>query len=309
MPKNNYIGADLSKLEIVADLAAPASPRAFPNTEKGHAELIAALPAGAHLICESTGGYQRGLVHALQQAGIPVSVVMPRRVRAFARASGLRAKTDKIDARLLSAFGAAMQLPAARTPEPAQERLKQLLRTRTVLIGQLNDEASHAEHCTDSLLLALAKARVALLKTQCRQIECAIKALIAETDRWQARCERIQKVQGIGPINAWTLLAELPELGTLERGQPGALIGAAPDPDDSGPRHGKRHISGGRPQVRKTLYMAALTASRKNPVLSVFYQRLIKNGKPPRLALTAVMRKLAELINLLLKNPNFVLAS
>jgi transposase len=309
MPKTNYIGADLSKLEIVTDLAAPASPRAFPNTEKGLAALIAALPAKAHLICESTGGYQRDLVRALQQAGVPVSVVMARRIRAFARARGLRAKTDKIDAQLLSAFGAALQPPAARTLEPAHERLKELLRTRTVLLEQLNDEASHAEHCTDPLLIALAKARVELLKTQCRQIVRVIKELIAATPGWQARCERIQQVQGMGPINAWTMLAELPELGTLERGQAGALVGAAPDPDDSGPRHGKRHISGGRPQVRKILYMAALTASRKNPVLSVFYQRLIKNGKPPRLALTALMRKLAELLNLLLKKPDFVLAS
>jgi transposase len=305
-----YVGVDLSKLELVADLAAEAKPRAFAHDAAGHAALVAALPAGAHIVCESTGGYQRLLVAALQRAGVAVSVVMPGRVRAFARARGLRAKTDPIDARLLSAFGAAMQLEAPPPREPAQEQLLELMRARQALIAQLNDEASQADHCTLPLLQAQAQQRRELLQRQRREIEREVKARIAARPAWTARIERMQQVDGIGKVSAWTALAELPELGQLAPGQAGALIGAAPDPNESGPRQGKRHISGGRSHVRQVLYMAALTASQRNPVLAPFYRRLVEERhKPKRVALTAVMRKLVEVLNRLLGDPDFVLAT
>lgn len=310
MPQTNYIGVDLSKLELVADLAAEAKPRAFANDATGHAALIDALPAEAHVVCESTGGYQRALVQALQKAGVPVSVVMPDRVRAFARARGLRAKTDPIDARLLSSFGQAMAPAALLPPSAAQDELQQLMRARRTLIAQLNDEASHREHCTLPFLQTQAQARRELLEQQVREIEKRLKALIASDPQWRWRAERVQEVCGIGEVSAWTVLADLPELGQLARGQSAALLGVAPDPDDSGPRQGRRHISGGRSGARKVLYMAALTASQRNHVLAPFYRRLVdQRHKPKRVALTAVMRKLVELLNRLLADPHFQLAT
>jgi transposase len=305
-----YVGVDLSKLELVTDLSAEAKPRAFTNDAAGHAALLAALPAQAHVVCESTGGYQRPLVRALQRAGVPVSVVLPGRVRAFARARGLRAKTDPIDARLLSAFGQALAL-AAPPPPPsaAQEELQQLLRARRALIVQLNEEASQVDHCVLECLQTQAGERRALLERQVREIEKRLRARIAADPGWRQRAARVQEVDGIGEVSAWTVLAELPELGRLDKGQGAALLGVAPDPDDSGPRHGRRHISGGRSSARKVLYMAALTASQRNPVLAPFYRRLVEERHKPKLvALTAVMRKLVELLNRLLADPDFKLA-
>lgn len=309
MPAINYVGVDLSKLELVAVCSAEAKPRAFAQDAKGHAAFIAALPAAAHVVCEATGGYEQPLVRALQKAGVPVSVVMPRRVRAFAKASGLRAKTDPIDARLLRAFGEAIRPPAAPVLPAAQEELQQLNRARQDLLAMLNEEASRAEHCTLPLLQEQARARRELLECQLRQIEQRLRALVASEPTWQHKAERLQAVDGIGEVSAWTVLAELPELGQLERGEPAGLLGVAPDAADSGPRQGRRHISGGRARARKVLYMAALTAAHRNPILAAFYRRLVEQRHKPKLvALTAVLRKLVELLNRLLADPNFILA-
>jgi transposase len=309
MSQTNYVGIDLSKTELMVDLAAEAAPRAFAHTSAGLAALLAALPAHAQVVCEASGGYERTLVAALHAAAVPVSVVMPARVRAFACARGLRAKTDPIDARLLTAFGHALQPAAATAPAAAHAELQALLRTRQVLIAQLNDEASHAEHTTEAWLQALAAERRALLERQVRAIEARLRALLAADAQWRWRAARVQEVCGIGEVSAWTLLADMPELGTLARGQAAALLGVAPHPDDSGPRHGRRRIGGGRSGVRKVLYMAALSAAHRNHVLAAFYQRLVvQKNKPKLVALTAVMRKLIELLNRLLADPNFVLA-
>lgn len=309
MPMIKYLGVDLCKLELVVDLAAEAKPRAFPNDVGGHAALIAALPEGAHLVCESTGGYQRALVAALHAAQVPVSVVSPSRVRQFARAKGLRAKTDPIDARLLSVFGEALGCVALPPPSAGALELQALVRARQVLHSQLNEESSHDEHCTVAFLQEQAAVRRTLLHEQIRAIERRLRTLIAANPVWRARSQRVQAVSGIGEVTAWIVLTELPELGQLAPGQAGALLGVAPDPNESGPRHGPRHISGGRSHARKVLYMAALTASQHNPVLAPFYRRLTQQRhKPHRVALTAIMRKLVELLNLLLADPNFVLA-
>jgi transposase len=303
-----YVGLDVSKRELVADLTAEAKPRAFANRAEGHAQLLAALPAGAHVVCESTGGYQQPLVRALQKAGVPVSVVLPGRVRAFARAQGLRAKSDPIDARLLTAFGQALQPAAAAVLTAAHEELQQLTRARRELITQLNEHASRTEHHASEFLQEQADERRRFLERQLREIEKRLRALVAADASWRWKSERVQQVDGIGEVSAWTVLAELPELGELERGAPAGLLGAAPDPNDSGPCHGRRRISGGRSHARKVLYMAAVTASQHNPVLAPFYQKLVARGKPKLVALIAVMRKLVELLNRLLADPNFILA-
>jgi transposase len=310
MSETNYIGIDLSKTELVVDLCARAKPRVFPNDAAGHAALLAVLPAAAHLVCESTGGYERALVAAAQKAGRPISVVMARRVRSFALAEGLRAKNDPIDARLLTRFGAAMKPPARPRPADGHEEIQALFRARLVLIEQINEETSHAEHIAAAFVQAQAAERRTFLEDQLKALEKELRRVIAASDEWTRKCERVQQVTGIGKVSAWTVLAELPEFGTLERGQSAALIGVAPDPDDSALRRGRRHIGGGRRAARKVLYMAALTASQRNPVLAPYYRRLVnERKKPPLVALTAVMRKLAELLNRLLADPNFQLAT
>jgi transposase len=310
MPNTQYVGIDLCKRELVADLSAEAKPRAFAQDEAGHAALMAALPPGAHVVCESTGGYQRPLVKALQAAQMPVSVVLPYRVYHFARSRGIRAKTDAIDARLLTAFGEGVQPEPLAAPRAGSEELQQLVRARQQLNAQLNEEASHDEHCTLPFLQEQAQARREFLEGQITAIEKRLRTLIKADPVWRYQAQRIREVQGIGEVSAWTVLAEMPELGQMGRGQAGALLGVVPDPNQSGPRDGRRHISGGRAHARKVLYMAALTASQHNPVLAPFYHRLTQEKhKPHRVALTAVMRKLIELLNRLLADPDFVLAT
>lgn len=306
--KTKYVGVDLSKAEMVVDVAA--KPRVLANDASGYAALIAVLPAGAHVVCESTGGYQRGLVSVLQRAQVPVSVVMPGRVRHFAKARGLRAKTDPIDARLLSAFGEAMRLAQPPPRSEAQLEFQQLWRARQVLVGQLNEEDSLREHCTVALLQEQAKARRELLRRQMREIEQQLRIRIAADEAMRTRVERMSAVDGVGEVTAWAALSEMPELGRLERGQAAALLGVAPDPQDSGPRKGRRRIGGGRSMARKVFYMAALTAAKRNRVLRTFYERLVtQHHKPKLVALTAVMRKLIELLNRLLADPEFILAT
>lgn len=309
MPELNYVGVDVSKTELVADLSAAAKPRAFAQNEKGHAEFIAALPAHAQVVCEASGGYEQALVQALHAAGVLVSVVMPRRVRALAVARGLRAKTDPIDARLLTWFGQTLQ-PKARPPvAPVDAEWQALVRARQQLIERLNDEANAAEHDTLPVLRQHGAARQALLHQQLRAIQQRLRALLRQQPALRRRAERLQQVCGVGEVSAWTLLAEMPELGSCAPGQAAALLGVAPDPHDSGPHHGRRRISGGRAAARKVLYMAALTAAHHNHVLIPFYHRLtVERHKPKLVALTAIMRKLIELLNRLLADPDFVLA-
>lgn len=309
MNKINYVGVDLSKGELVADLRAERSPKVFAQTEEGHRALIAALPSQAHVICEASGGYERALGRALRTAHIPFSVIMPGRVRAMAKAEGLRAKTDPIDAKLLTRFGE-KYTPAAQAEScPAQVELKELLRSRQWLVYQLNQEVNFAEHCTHPLIQAQAQQRRDLLQQQLAAVEHQMRDLVKRHAPLAHRFALILQVQGIGEVSAWTVLAELPELGSLQTGQAGALLGVAPDPNESGPRKAKRRIGGGRAAARKVLYMAALTATRHNPILAAFYTRLVEQRKKPKLlALTAVMRKLAELLNRLLADPNFKLA-
>lgn len=305
IPTIQYIGVDVAKSRLDLDLPAPA--HQVPNTAEALASALPSLPPGAHLVCESTGGYESALVCAAQAAGVPISVVPPQRVRSHARSTGRLAKTDRIDARLLSDYGRAHTPAACRAPEPSRQQLKELVRTRAQLLELKKIEASWREHPPSlPLLRELAQKREALLDEQLAAVERAIRTLV-QAAPGRAQMERMQQVQGVGEVTAWTVWAEVPEIGLLTPGQPGAIVGLAPYARDSGQHHGKRSIQQGRPHVRRVLYMAAVTACQHNPVLKEFYRRLRARGKPAKVALVAVARRLIELLNLLLKNPNFVL--
>lgn len=304
-----YAGLDIAKASLQLHLQGRFSD--WNNAAGGHAQLIKHLAAvsGIHIICEATGGYERAVVAALQAAYIPVSVLNPARVRQFARASGELAKTDPIDAARLTAFGLAFH-PEPTPPRSAAEIKMAALITRRMQLLELHvAERQRADTCNEPGLRKLFTAWLAQMEKQITKVEALIEALLAEQEMLARQVQRLDDIVGVGRITAVTVLATMPELGQLNRRQAAALAGVSPYNRDSGQWAGKRYISGGRPAVRRALYMAALSASRRNRQLKPFYDRLIAAGKPAKLALTAVMRKLIVLMNHLLKNPNFSLAN
>ena len=302
-----YAGLDIAKSNLQLHLAGRVHD--LPNTTAGHRRLLKLLAAqpGVHVICEATGGYERAVVAALHEAKVPVSVLNPARVRHFARATGQRAKTDHIDAALLSAYGQALR-PKPTAPRTAQEQqLAELIRRRVQVLEMLVAQRQQAERLTLPALRRQAQSLVRRLERDLEQIAAQLKQLRTQSANLDERVQKLEAITGVGTITALGVLAELPELGTLNRRQAAALAGLAPHPRESGQWHGRRSIGGGRAPVRRALYMAALVAAHPNRQLKEFYERLRAAGKPAKVALTAVMRKLIVLMNHLLKNPNFAL--
>jgi len=302
-----YTGLDIAKLNLQLHLAGRIHD--LPNTAVGHRRLLKLLTAhaGAHVVCEATGGYERDVVAALHESNVPVSVLNPARVRHFARATGQRAKTDDLDAAVLTAYGQALQ-PKPTAPRTEQEQqLAELVRRRVQVVEVLVAQRQQAERLTVPALRRQAQSLVRRLERDLKQIEEQLQALRTQAASLDARVQKLEAITGVGAITALGVLAELPELGTLNRRQAAALAGLAPHPRESGQWHGRRRIGGGRAPVRRALYMAALVAARTNRHLKEFYQRLRAAGKPAKVALTAVMRKLIVLMNQILKHPNFAL--
>jgi transposase len=317
MSQNNsttfYAGIDIAKATL--ELRLGNGSYSLPNDAKGHARLCKLLAAAqaaqpgrqVHVILEATGGYEAALCAALHAAGMRLSVIQPARARHFASAKAEHAKTDKIDASVLAAFGEAMAPAPTPPPSAAQSRLELLVGRRAQLLGTRTAEFNRAAHYTDKVLCAQSRTLRALLDRQIAACERAIAAQIAAEATMKERAARVQQVPGIGPVVAATLQAHLPELGAIGDGEAAALAGLAPYNRDSGPWKGTRRIRGGRAPVRCALYMAALSAVRYDPILRAFYQRLCAAGKKPLVALTAAMRKLIVLLNRLLRNPHFIL--
>ncbi len=309
-PAPTYAGVDICKEALEVSLVGR-SPERYDNAAAGITGLIESLGKMAgpvHVICEPSGGYERELLEALWAANIPVSLVNAARVRSFARAQGLLAKTDEIDASVLREFGELLQPPVLEAPSPSRQRLAALVQRREQLVNLLTMEEQRLMQTRDVVLKKLIQSLIGELQKQVQQIEVMIEQQIDDDDTLRGQSARLQQVKGIGKVTASTILAELPELGKLSRKQVGALAGVAPYNRDSGTLRGRRTIRGGRVKVRRVLYMAALVATRFNPVLKSFYQRLVAAGKPKKVAITAVMRKLVVLLNHLIKNPQFNLA-
>jgi transposase len=313
MSQNNtsilYVGLDVAKLSLQLHLAGRF--HSLANDRKGHAQLLRLLRphARAHLICEATGGYEQPVVRALQAVDIPVSIIEAGRVRYFARAQGRRAKTDPIDAAVLSEYGKTFTPAPTLAPTAQQPRLAEISQRRRQLIHTRTAESNRAEHYTDPLAVRQARQLQKTLEKQIEQCDQAITALIAQDASLQHKARRLEAIPGVGPVVAATVLAEMPELGKLNPQTAAALAGVAPYNHDSGDLKGVRHISGGRRPVRCALYMATLSAVRHDRILKAFYTRLRTAGKKPLVALTACMRKLVVLMNHLLKNDHFQLAN
>lgn len=307
--KSTYIGVDVAKLtlEVGGEFTKSFS---LSNDRAGHEKLIARLKkmtGPVRVVCEATGGYEKNMIGALIEAGLEVCRVNPRRVRHFAHAMGRIAKTDPIDASLLATYGRTFQPRIADRPQPINERLRALFDRRQQLVNLRTAEKNRLQTASDDLR-PLVQEMLDLLEKQIEAVEQLINQHIDGNPEIKAKVDRMEQVQGVGRVTSTVILAHLPELGTLHRCQAAALAGVAPYNRDSGPAQGKRSIYGGRAEVRKILYMAATAATKCNPILSAFYQRLIANGKKPKVALVAVMRKLIILLNHILKNPTFSLA-
>jgi transposase len=313
MSQNNmnilYVGLDVAKLSLQLHLANRFY--TLTNDPKGHAQLLKRLRAypTAQVVCEATGGYEQRIVRTLQAADIPVSILEAGRVRHFARAQGLRAKTDPIDAAVLSDYGQAFHPTPTPQASPQQQQLADWTQRRQQLIRLSVIERNHAEHYTDTFRRRQNQQLCRLLEKQIDQCDKAIATLIAQDPHLAHKAGRLQAIPGVGQVVASTILAEMPELGKLNPKTAAALAGVAPYNDDSGPKKGPRSIGGGRRTVRKALYMATLSAVRHDRILKELYQRLCAAGKKPLVAMTACMRKLIILMNRLLKNDHFHLAS
>ncbi len=313
MSQNNtsilYVGLDVAKSSLQLDLAGKS--HALTNDAKGHARLIQLLREHpkTHVVCEATGGYEQSAVRALHAAGLAVSIIEAGRVRHFAKAKGLRAKTDPIDATVLSEYGRTFKPVATLAPTATQARLAEVSTRRLQLIETRIAESNRADHYTDKLLLRQSRQLLRLLEKQIAACDQTLAELIAGDETLKVRAERLDAIPGVGVVTAATVLAELPELGTISDQAAAALVGVAPYNRDSGDHTGTRHIAGGRKEVRCALYMAALSAVKHDAILKAFYTRLRAAGKEPKVALVAAMRKLVVLMNRLLKNPEFQLAN
>lgn len=310
-PKDNditFVGLDISKARL--DTHTSGNHREDNNNPEGHATLIHHLRTlhRPRVICEATGGYEKAIVVALLDAHIEVSVVQPGRVRHFADAKGWLAKNDRIDARLLAEFGENIR-PRLDTPStPECVRLREMLDYRRITSEQISEFNNRLELSSGYLKEGL-EIRIAALKAELKRVGKDLSAHIAGHPSLAAKARRMRELGGVGPVMAATVLAYLPELGEIGDKMIASLVGVAPHPKDSGTSKFRRRVAGGRGQVRKVLYMAAVTAARSNPVLKAFYERLRNDkGKPHKVAIVAVMRKMLTVLNKLLANPQFALA-
>ena len=272
------------------------------NDAAGRKELLTTLAALSPtlIVVEASGGYERRLVAEGRALGLPIEVVNPTRVRRLAEALGIIAKTDAIDARVIARFAAVVR-PALREPHSAeQQQLNALVTRRRQLVGIRTAEKNRLGTCPE-LMRTNIEEHVAWLESRIEQLEGEIKNMLDSNPSWREQTALVSSVPGIGPVTAATLLAELPELGTLNRQKIAALAGLAPYNRDSGPRRRRRRIFGGRAPVRRVLYMAALSAMRCNPVIKRFYHHLLDNGKKEKVALTACMRKLLVIVNAMVR--------
>ena len=296
---NQYVAVHVSKAAL--DIAMPGANRVWrsANTASGIALFRKRLGAleRPHVVCEATGCYGRLLARQMGQADIPLSIVNPRQVRDFARATGQLAKTDALDAGIILRFADAMQpVPTPPTPEN-QARLAEHVRRRRQLVDMLATEKQRLSGLDDADTLASIREHIAFLQGQIHQCDTRIKPEISADDTLTRKAVLLESIPGIGTTTAAVLIAELPELGIADKKQIAALAGGAPMNRDSEQWRGQAHITGGRLSVRCALYMVTLPAIRFNPTIRAFYQHLRAEGKAPKVAITAAMRKLLIIAN------------
>lgn len=297
-----FIGIDVAKAQLDIAVRPTGETWTSPTDEASLTTLIQRLQglSPTLIVLEATGGLEIPLAGALATAGLPLAVVNPRQVRAFAHATGRLAKTDRLDAHVLAHFAEAVRPGPRPVPDAMHHELTALVARRRQLIEMLTAEKNRLGRAPTRVQPDI-RAHIVWLEKRLGRTDDELAALIRTSPLWRDQDDRLQSMPGVGPVLATTLLAELPELGTLSRRQIAALVGVAPLNRDSGMQRGHRRIWGGRATVRTALYMGALVASRCNPVLKAFYHRLLAAGKAKKVALVACMRKLLTILNAMLK--------
>lgn len=295
------VGIDVSKARL--DVAAAGEYWSVTNDFEGICRCVdrlRSLPLSL-VVVESTGGLERGVIVGLSAAGIPVALVNPGRVREFAKSIGLLGKTDKIDAGLLVRFGEGTRPKPTQLPSSEEQQLSAWMTRRRQVVDMLTMEKNHLSSAHPATQASVQKI-MAILQQELDDLNRQIDEFIDHQPDFQQKKEILFSVPGVGPVTAAILLSDLPELGSLDRKKIAALVGVAPFNNDSGRHWGKRRIKGGRPSVRKVLYMATLSATNFNPVIRSFYQHLLTMGKDKKLAIVACMRKFLTFLNAMIRD-------
>lgn len=301
--KAHFVGIDVAKDWFDVAVLGEKSTTQFASTKKGIAKLVQHLRhfEPQLIVVEATGGYEEALVLALLEAGLPVARVSPQRVRQYARAKGRLAKTDPLDAQLLAEYGKAIQPGLFVGKSEERKQLSALVGRRNQLNAMLQAEKNRLRSQTGAIRHSL-EIVIARLAKQLQAMDQEIRALLHAHTDLQAQEKLLRTAKSIGPVTAATLLAGLPELGKLDRQHVAALVGVAPMNADTGKKRGYRKTKGGRPEVRRTLYMATLTGIRYNPVLKPHYEQLRKRGKEKKVDITACMRKMLTILNAMMRD-------
>jgi transposase len=299
-----FVGIDVSKDRLDVHVRPSGEAFAVARDGEGLAALVERLRAlaPALIVSEATGGFEQVLAGSLGSAGLPVVVVNPRQIRDFARALGRLAKTDRLDAEAIALFAERVRPELRPLPDEQARLLGELVARRRQVIEMIVAEGNRARQLESRRLKKRIERHRAVLQEELSEIECELDDTIRGTPIWRESEDLLKSAPGVGNILARTLIADLPELGTLDRKKIAALVGVAPFNRDSGMLRGRRTVWGGRASIRTTLYMAALVATRHNPVIANFYRRLLAAGKPKKLALTACMRKLLTILNAMLRD-------
>jgi transposase len=300
----NVVGIDVSKARLDVYWGSDESLTQVANTESEIDGLVKALKerAPTSIVLEATGGLQRQLVAALVAGGLPVAVVNARQVRDFAKALGRLAKTDQIDAKVLALFAIAIRPAVRALPDEESQAFADLLSRRRQLVEMLTMEKLRLKQARDRVVRQDLKKHIAWLENQLRASDEGLRQTVEKSPVWQAKRDLLSEVKGLGQVTVFTLLACLPELGTLDRKAIAALVGVAPLNRDSGTLRGRRRVWGGRANVRAVLYMATLAAIRFNPRIRAFNQQLRERGKVAKVAIVACMRKLLTILNAMLRD-------
>ena len=299
-----FVGVDVAKAQLDVYVQ-PTGERFVAGTDEAAlASMVARVRALAPqlVVLEATGGYEIAVTAALAHADVPVAVVNPRQIRDFARATGQLAKTDALDARVIARFAEAVRPPARPLPSPQAQALSELVARRRQLLDMLGAEQNRQRQAREPRLQQRIARHVAWLQRALEDLEEDIAQLIQSSPVWRTKENLLTSMPGIGDVTANALIADLPELGQLDRRRIAALVGIAPFNRDSGQWRGRRMIRGGRPTVRRALYMATLVAIRYNPAIGTCYRRLVQAGRPKKVAIIAAMRKLLTTLNAMLRD-------
>ena len=300
-----FVGVDVSKAELEVFLPDSRTRLTIENSEDAIlTNLVKALKnkKDVLVVMEATGGYESALVKVLQKRQIAVAVVNPRQVRDFAKGIGKDAKTDSIDAEVISTFGQVVKPAPLAAKSDSEEKLAALVTRRTQLLDVINQESNRLQQTSDREIQDFIRKSLESLKKQLKEVDARLETCVANDTVNKRKIEILSSVKGIGPVAISTFLAELPELGKLNREEIAKLVGVAPLNRDSGAWQGKRFVFGGRSHVRRVLYMATLVATRFNSRIKAYYQHLLTKGKAKKVAIVACMRKLLTILNTLIKN-------